>query len=657
MKVTIKDIVDFYTTHPECIGEIKVDTRFGYKTIEYADVTAYNSEILQLKTETGKKIKCSPDHLFYDGSTWKSCKEYKIGDFIQTFSGIEKVIKNELLSYKEDLYDLQVEDVHEFYANGIVSHNSLLTDGISYVLFGKPYRNINKPQLINSINGKGCLVEIFFKRGDDEYIIERGMKPNVFNIHKNGVLMNQDAAIKDYQSYLEKNILCMNYRTFKQMIILSSSTFVSFMQLNTAEKRAVVENLLDISIFSKMNVLLKERYKVIKESKKSIEPRIESVKSKMTLKSKHIKEISENHQDKIHFCNSKIERLMSEVKTLNESIALWEAEIKEKKNTIAQLTDAQDYEKIKEDISSKVSFLKSYINDKEKYIKFFVEHDNCPTCTQKIPEELKEQKKNSLTQDKEKKEQSLTQLSILMDKTNSVLAEVKKITDEIWSVYQQVSNGKNSIISLERQISEERDYKKKLESESKENVGNHIEELKEYKTEYMLLSKELDELSKSVKNYEQCIKILDDSGIKSKVIKQYIPLMNKLMNEYLRSMDFHVHFHLDEEFNETIKSAHRDNFSYDSFSEGEKARIDLALLFTWKEICRIRNSVNSNLIVFDEVFDGSLDSDARESLLQILETLQKTNVFVITHHPDVLYDKFHSHIEIHKKNGFTKIKG
>jgi DNA repair exonuclease SbcCD ATPase subunit len=533
------------------------------------------------------------------------------------------------------------------------SGKSILTDSLSFALYGKPYRKINIPQLINSVNRKNCLVTVSFKKGADEYIIERGLAPKIFNIHKNGVLINQDASSRDYQNVLEKNILSMTFKSFTQIVILSTSTFIPFMQLSCQERRNIIEDILDIQIFSKMNSLLKEKYAKEKDLKKDLISNEKLVNQKIEINKKHLEQYTKEKHDSVESIQEKITELHGKLSATEIEISLNESSRLAYQIELQKL-NVHDFKAKQDSISRSVSHLEAIIKNLKKENDFFHSTDSCPTCLQHIDDSFKVGKiqfNGDTIQDHSKK---IEELSVMKEKLSSVLSKMKDLqeninfhTNTIKVLNSTVSNHRENIASYESHLSDSVD-------KNKEGVTSVISEIKNSEEELKAIQIEKEKNLKNLRNYEIALDVLKDSGIKSKIIKQYIPVINKLINSYLREMDFSIQFNLNEEFEETIKSPYLERFSYSSFSEGEKARIDLALLFTWREISKLRNSSSTNILLLDEVFDGSLDEEARDSLLKILGTLKNTNVLVISHH-ETLFDKFHSYIKVTKQNGFTRI--
>ena len=527
---------------------------------------------------------------------------------------------------------------------------STMLDALTFVLFNKPFRKINKSQLVNATNEKDCVVELDFEIGSTEWLIRRGIKPNKFEIHRNGQMMNQSSAANDQQKWLEQNVIKMNYKSFTQIVILGSSTFVPFMQLSGSNRREVIEDLLDIKIFSTMNVLLKQRLKDLVTELQEVEYNYKLCGEKITMQSTHIENIKNNADLIIKEKQSNYESNSIELdKKVNNKKSLEE-------NQKGLFTSVEDQINI-ESKDVKLKDLRSTLTEKQKekdrMIKFLSENEDCPACEQHIDTEFKSQMIS--TKETEKKEivDGLTKMEDELNKTKVRLNEISKVTNEIQDNSIQIASLNTSIQELEK-------YQVKLSEEIKDleksTIDNSDEEqLKILQEEFEGIEKNRKDL-KEEKVYKEASKaMLQDTGIKTKIIKQYLPIMNQLINKYLASMEFYVNFSLDENFDETIKSRFRDNFNYASFSEGEKMRIDLALLFTWRAIAKMKNSTNTNLLILDEIFDSSLDSAGTDEFLKILNTLEGENVFVISHKQDVLVDKFKHTLKFEKNKNFSKM--
>lgn len=531
---------------------------------------------------------------------------------------------------------------------------STLLDALSFGLFGKPHRDIKKGQLINSINNKKTVVEIEFNIGTQDFKIVRGIKPNRFEIWQNGNMINQASNVRDYQKFLEQNILKLDHKSFHQVVVLGSSSFIPFMQLPAWTRRHVIEDLLDINIFTKMNILLKERNVKIREQLVDLDHNLELLKTKITAQEKYIKDLQELNDDQIEKKRDSIESHKEQIAVLfDESKKLGEGLMASLKST----------EKDQAEQTKKMSTLEGYdftfnkqIKDLVSESRFYEDNDHCPTCDQDISTDLKEVKQSDikhkaseLQQAKSDLQKSIEQLKAEQRQNADTLNQLRQKQEKInrnndtIGVHQgEITKIQKDIDGLMGQTGDVSKAKRQKTSDTKKK-----DKLTEQKLEYV-----------EERTYNEVIgEMLKDTGIKTKVIKQYLPVMNRLINHYLQILDFFVSFHLDESFNETIRSRHRDSFNYASFSEGEKQRIDLALLFTWRHIAKMKNSASTNLLVLDETFDSSLDIDGVDNLTKILGTMDDdTNVFIISHKGDILQDKFRSKIEFFKKNNFTKIK-
>ena len=527
---------------------------------------------------------------------------------------------------------------------------STILDALCFGLFGKPFRPINKTQLINSVNMTGSMVEVEFEIGSKKIKVIRGIKPNVFEIYINGKMYNQDANVRDYQKYLEQQILKLNYRSFTQVVILGSSTFIPFMQLKARHRREVVEEILDIQIFSLMNMILKTRLTGIKTDQKEVEFQSELNSEKIELHEKLIKEMKKNNTQIIEDKTNKIKKNIEDIN--NKKISIEDLN-KIDQELLSQITDS---DKVNKDLV-KLKDIKSTLREKHKShsdtVNFFKSNEDCPTCEQHIGEIFK--KDMILSKDKEVKKfsRALEELDAVLSDNTKRQKEIKSIMDTIRENEVQIAKDNSSIMQLEKFQSTLESEIKNLESQDiNKSDTDKLDELKKLSTS---LEKERSKLREDQTYGEAVRNMLQDTGIKTKIIKQYLPIMNKLINTYLTAMEFYVNFTLDENFEETIKSRYRDEFSYPSFSEGEKMRIDLALLFTWRAIAKMKNSANTNLLILDEIFDSSLDSGGTDEFLKILNTLGGENVFVISHKQDALVDKFKSTIKFAKVKNFSHV--
>ena len=529
---------------------------------------------------------------------------------------------------------------------------STMLDALCFVLFGKPFRKINKPQLPNSINQKDCVVEIEFSIGQTKYKVIRGIKPNVFEIYCNGVLVDQHAKSLDYQEYLEKSILKMNYKSFTQVVILGSASFIPFMQLSTADRRAIIEDLLDIQIFSSMNSVVKEKMALIKEQYTKNKYAMDLVSEKINLQKQLIEEHKKRNNDDISKLEYEIVGNNEQVQTLSSDIELLQIKINELNEQIQDKATAESKIKKILQLEAKMdSNVNKIIND----ISFYEENDNCPTCKQSLTIEFKEQQILERKSKKTEIENGIIEINKEFKKMNDRIVEIQSINKQITQYNNESISYNATITSLNKQIvalnKEINTLKNKQDTTEVDN-----DKLKSLKLELDGLLKDQEEIASNKQYYEFSASLLKDNGIKTKIIKQYLPIMNKFINKYLTAMDFFANFNLNESFEETIKSRHRDDFSYANFSEGEKMRIDLALLLTWRQIAKMKNSTNTNLLILDEVFDSSLDSVGTDEFMKLIHEMGKeSNVFVISHKGDQLFDKFHSVIQFQKKNNFSQI--
>lgn len=531
---------------------------------------------------------------------------------------------------------------------------STLLDALSFGLFGKPHRDIGKYQLINSINQRKALVEVEFNIGDSEFKIIRGIKPNKFEIWQNGNLINQASNVRDYQKFLETNILKLNHKSFHQVVVLGSSSFIPFMQLPAWSRRGVIEDLLDINIFSKMNNLLKERNVKIKEQLSDINHQIDLFNTKIDTQSKYIKNLEALNQDQI-------ENKRESLKTYKEQINDTFSESKELgKNLSALITEQEKTHKSHLEKVSEVKSLDKQLNDNIKALvkeaRFYEDNDNCPTCDQDISDSIKEEKIAHIKSHAAEVQEKVSSIQKEISITEKEGQKIANTLNELRQRQQRINSNNEKITVLQKEVDKIQNEINQLSSQSGD-TGKAKKELSKFRK-----SKEQSTEQKLAyveeRTYNEVIgEMLKDTGIKTKVIKQYLPVMNKLINQYLQILDFFVAFHLDENFNETIRSRHRDSFNYASFSEGEKQRIDLSLLFTWRQIAKLKNSAATNLLILDETFDSSLDHDGIENLTKILSTLEDgTNVFIISHKGDILENKFRSKIEFFKQKNFSKIR-
>ena len=527
---------------------------------------------------------------------------------------------------------------------------STILDALSFVLFGKPFRKINKPQLLNSINQKGLLVEVEFSIQNKEYKIVRGMKPSVFKVFQNETLMNQSAEMKDYQEILEKQILKVNHKSFCQVVVLGSATFQPFMQLSASNRREIIEDLLELQIFTTMNSLLKDKLSDNNELLRDKMSEKKIIDSKIELTKKHLLSIQNNNENiisekqiliketeiKIQNNLSKLETFIENVKELNSKI-IDQDKVNKKITKLSQL---------KHQIEAKVALL-------NRDVDFFDKHKDCPTCKQSIQEDFREKTINEKKEIIEESQDGLNKLAVEYEASNNRLNEIMLILNDIRNKEMEIYKLETDIKTVNNYINElKKDInliKNKQIEDTDNNITDYENELKELELKIVIVKED-----RNILNAASIL--LKDGGIKARIIKQYIPVINKLINKYLSAMEFMCQFELNEEFNETIKSRFRDEFSYESFSEGEKMRINLAILFTWRAVAKLRNSINTNLLIMDEVFDSSLDGNGTEEFLKIIKSLTSdTNTFIISHKGDQLYDKFDRVLKFEKHKNFSRL--
>ena len=534
----------------------------------------------------------------------------------------------------------------------VVGHNgagkSTVLDALSFALFGKPHRKISKNQLVNSINQKQCVVEVKFTIGQSKFQINRGIKPNAFEIWKDGVMINQSSHAMEYQKILEQNILKLNHKSFHQVVVLGSSSFIPFMQLNAGHRRDVIEDLLDINIFSKMNVILREKNATLKEKLSKITNETEIIKSKIQQQTKYIRDIAAVTEENKNKYKKQIKKTEERIQKLQDE----NNEISKKLENNEVESELKNLQEEKNKIISNIAELKQDMKAIAKRGLFLEKNDICPTCSQTI--ENKDELLDQAKSEAQKTQTDINSVKIKDDEVQIKIDSVEKILNDIREKTNTINANNREIGSLNTSNSELKNY---LESEVTTDLTQARNDLNRMNDDKENLFESKLKVAEQF-NYNSVIaEMLRDTGIKTKIIKQYLPVINKLVNQYLQVLDFFVHFDLDESFQETIRSRHRDDFSYDSFSEGEKQRIDLSLLFTWRQIAKMKNSVSTNLLILDETFDSSLDHDGIENLLKILHTLDNdTNTFIISHKGDILDGKFTSKIEFIKDRNFSKIK-
>ena len=529
---------------------------------------------------------------------------------------------------------------------------STILDALTFVLFGKPFRSVNKHQLVNSVNQGGTVVEVEFSIGSKEYIVKRGIKKNFFEIWQNGQMLNQDASIRDYQEYLEKTVLKLNYKSFTQIVVLGSSSFIPFMQLKASDRRTIIEDLLDIEIFSVMNQLLKIKVGINKEDMGTVDVSLGLAKGEEKATQHLIDKLKENKTKQISKNKKDIKQHETYLKNYQESIN----EINEK---IEGFTESiSDETKIRTEINKLLDYQKGIekgIIKHEEDMKFYEQNSHCDTCEQEIPQEHRDKMIEQFHGKMHEMSGGLVQLGHKLDDQQVRVDEIDKILNSIQECKGDIAKNQNSIQACTQYINKVSNQIDEI-SQMADDIDSKKPALEKIKEDIKIYISKKEALSNEKYLYELAGTLLKDGGIKSRIIKQYLPIINKYINLHLGKLDFYVSFELDEGFNETIRSRHRDEFTYASFSEGEKMRIDLALLFTWRAIAKLKNSVNTNLLILDEVFDSSLDATGTDEFLKILYDLTgDVNVFVISHKGDILYDRFKSTIKFDKHKNFSRM--
>ena len=532
------------------------------------------------------------------------------------------------------------------------SGKSTILDALTFSLFGKAFRNINKSQIINSINDRNCLIETEFSIGNRHYLVRRGIKPNLFEIEVDGALINQDAKVRDYQEHLEKNILKLNYKSFTQIVVLGSSSFVPFMQLKSNDRRIIIEDLLDIQIFSTMNFILKSKVSNLKEEQYQNELNLSKAETALELQEDFISKMKKSNKQLIASNQKKIKDSHKQIEKYNSLVATCDKEIA----TLQKLVNDFDKEQKKhQKLELYQNEIEKNVKKLEKEIEFYNENTDCPTCKQTIDDEHRNCEIHSKEEKKVELSEAISKIGSDIKESLFVISEMQTTQENITKIQSTVTKHNVSISAINQYIEKINEEVKQL-NENDVDVSDASAKLKKLKSEQkdFLTLKEQHSNTQSI--YDTASVLLKDGGIKTLIVKKYLPIMNKLINKYLANMDFYVSFNLDENFNETIKSRFRDEFTYASFSEGEKMRIDLALLFTWRAIAKLKNSMSTNLLILDEVFDSSLDEDGTSDFLKIIHSLgSASNVFVISHKGEILYDKFKHMIKFEKIKNFSRI--
>ena len=527
---------------------------------------------------------------------------------------------------------------------------STLLDALCFVLFNRPFRIIKKEQMVNTINQSDCLVEVEFDVGTKNYIVRRGIKPNLFEIFCDGKLINQDANNIDYQKYLEQNIMKLNYRSFIQVVILGSSAYEPFMKMKPRYRREVVEEILDIRVFGLMDLILRSQQSDLQKNLTEVRHQAELIKTKYETEAKHLKSLEDQgndvqaHKQKLLDKNTQdSSNYQQKIQELNESIAVSKEKVKDKLKVDMKYSQLQKLEaKIETNLSSH-----------KKTLEFFEQNDNCPTCTQPIDKQFKEDKCTHEHTTISKLSTGLSELVEEISKQEKKVVEFGKMSNKIQEMTVDIAKIHTSLENIKKNSDQ---IHQDISMATNNDIDSIKQELVDMSEQLKIAEQDLDKVTEQKKYVDILREILNDKGAKAQIIKKYLPIMNQLINQHLQSMDFYVNFNLDEEFNETIKSRFRDTFNYNSFSEGEKMRIDLALLFTWRQIAKMKNSTNTNLLMLDEIFDSSLDGQGMDDFFKIIKQFEKENIFIISHKGDILFDKFTNIIKYEKYKNFTRLQ-
>ena len=532
------------------------------------------------------------------------------------------------------------------------SGKSTLLDALCFALFNKPFRIIKKDQMVNTINNADTVVEVYFSIGPKKYKIRRGIKPNIFEIYQDGILLNQDASSIDYQKYLEQNIMKLNYRSFCQVVILGSSSYEPFMKMRASYRRDVIEEILDIKVFASMNLLLRSKQQDLTKDITTMRHQVDWIENKVNLQEKHYEELQGRDTDAITRKKEDIEKAqqgkrdyMVRINSLNNEIETNKLKLQNKETTKSKFLQLQKLE----------SKIDTNLKTHKRTLKFFEENTNCPVCTQELEPSFKQEKINEEKAAVDKLNEGYKQLLTEITNTEEKILNLDKVSETIRTIETNVSKLNHSVDEIKRHSDRIQDEIELLQVEDASGL-NIKEEILKLKQDLVKTIAERDEVIEEKKYIDVLRQIVDDSGARAQIIKKYIPVMNTLINQYLQSMDFFISFHLDEEFKETVKSRHMDSFNYNNFSEGEKMRIDLSLLFTWRSIAKMKNSVNTNLLILDEIFDSSLDGQGTDDFFKIIATLSKENVFIISHKGDIMFDKFTNIIKFEKYQNFTRLE-
>ena len=532
------------------------------------------------------------------------------------------------------------------------SGKSTLLDALCWALFNKPFRIIKKAQMINTINNGDCEVEIEFDIGTKQYRVKRSVKPNLFEIYENGQLLNQNASSIDYQKYLEHNIMKLNYRSFIQVVILGSSSYEPFMKMKARYRRDVVEEILDVKVFTQMDLILRDQQGQLSKEILDMRHKCELIETKYETELKHFKSLSDLNTNDIDDKKLQLEKQNKAKEDYKIKIEALEKQINEYDNELKDKDQTND--KLKQLLKLETK-IEHNLENNNNNLQFFSDNTNCPTCTQEIDEDFRYKKQGDLKEKVATLNEGMQKLTGEIAKVEERISHFGNITKKLSDLYVDVAKVNTSLSELNSYS--ERIHQDILQLENKQTDSKKIAtDLQQLKEELETTKTSTDQIMDQKKYVDILREVLSDKGARGHIIKKYIPIINNLINQYLQSMDFFISFHLDEEFNETVKSRHRDTFNYNSFSEGEKLRIDLALLFTWRTIAKMKNSVNTNLLILDEIFDSSLDQQGTDDFFKIVNKIKNENIFIISHKGDILFDKFTNIIKFEKYKNFTRLQ-
>ena len=648
--VTIGQIYDLFHADQSVIGTVFVRTRFGYRMIEACDITAYDSEVIEIVAQNGDTIRTSPDHLLYTGQYWTRVRDLKVGDHVAMIDGTFGVSNINRLPNRANLFDIQVAQVHEYYGNRFVSHNSSILNALSFGLYGKSFSGISKGKLVNSINGKQLEVHVEFTSDHDHYKVVRGIKPAIFQIYKNDKLINEESNSRDYQAILESQILRMSFKTFIQTVVIGTASFTPFMELSAVDRRVIVEDLLGVGILTTMNSLLKEKIAANQQSQIDNRYKIDAIKVQIISDNQVIKTLKNSHKNTV-------EQLIDQKNSINEKIKTINKEIDKINQQLAKLSPAnQKYDTIRanrEKIVNQITEAKTLIRQLSNEKSFVISHDSCPTCKQKIDQQYRQsiisKADDQLATHKQTIDELQAKLESITDKQNKLLV----ILDRITQLNRQVTENNVSITMLNNQVIEidnrlNQHEDKSLIAEKELDIRRKIDQAK-----VLLESKETLLNEKQI--YDQSANLLRDSGIKTAVVNQYLPIINQMINKYLADMDFYLSFELDSQFNETIKARGRDDLTYQNLSQGEKRRLDMAIIFTWRYIAQLRNSCTCQNIFVDEILDSSLDGQGVDSIMQLFRSFNDSHVVVISHRESIQDLELDKVVPIEKRDQFSTI--